>query len=98
MTSMSTRHPLFLYNQMILRAALEKAAADKQATGSQRQIGNWWTSCMDLSEHNADGKNWIQPTLDRIRGDKVQAGSCRSLGIPAPELSGRVEPCRLRTI
>src|SRR5690242_8729620 len=39
--STSTALPLFLYNQTILRNTLEKAAADKQATGSERQIGDY---------------------------------------------------------
>src|SRR4051812_28063364 len=35
--SMGTGTPLFLYNQTILRNALEKAAANKNATGSEKQ-------------------------------------------------------------
>ena len=57
---------LFLYNQTILRNALEKAAADKQATGSERQIGDYWQSCMDESVRNAKGRSWLQPSLDTI--------------------------------
>src|ERR1700748_3795066 len=45
----STVLPLFLYNQTILRNTLEKVSADKQATGSERQIGDYWQSCMDES-------------------------------------------------
>src|ERR1035441_2492514 len=33
--------PLYLYNQTILRNAMEKAASDKQAHGSERQIGDF---------------------------------------------------------
>ena len=62
----STVLPLFLYNQTILRDALEKAAADKQATGSERQIGDYWESCMNESVRNADGKSWLQPSMATI--------------------------------
>src|SRR5579863_1883168 len=58
--------PLFLYNQTILRNAMEKAAANKQATGSERQIGEFWTSCMDDAGRNANGKSWLQPHLKVI--------------------------------
>jgi predicted metalloendopeptidase len=62
----STALPLLLYNQTILRNTLEKAAADKQATGSERQIGDYWQSCMDKSVRNANGKAWLQPSLATI--------------------------------
>jgi predicted metalloendopeptidase len=58
--------PLQLYNQTILRQALEAAAANKQATGSERQIGDYWQSCMDTSTRNAHGKSWLQPSLATI--------------------------------
>ena len=66
MAENSTVHPLFLYNQTILRNALEAAAADKQATGSERQIGDFWQSCMDETARNANGKAWLQPALNTI--------------------------------
>ncbi|MGO9516471.1 MAG: M13 family metallopeptidase [Candidatus Korobacteraceae bacterium] len=62
----STALPLFLYNQTILRNALDTAAADKQATGSERQIGDWWESCTDEAVRNANGKAWLQPALNTI--------------------------------
>jgi endothelin-converting enzyme/putative endopeptidase len=62
----STALPLFLYNQTILRNALDTAAADKQATGSERQIGDWWESCTDETVRNANGKAWLQPALNTI--------------------------------
>jgi endothelin-converting enzyme/putative endopeptidase len=66
MATTSTARPLFLYNQTILRNTLEQAAADKQATGSERQIGDYWQSCMDEAKRNANGKAWLQPALDTI--------------------------------
>jgi endothelin-converting enzyme/putative endopeptidase len=61
-----TSLPLFLYNQTILRNALDKAAANKQATGSRRQIGDYWQSCMNEPVRNANGKAWLQPSLATI--------------------------------
>ena len=61
-----TALPLFLYNQTILRNALETAAANKQGTGSERQIGDYWTSCMDVKVRDANGKTWLQPTMTTI--------------------------------
>src|SRR5260221_9537748 len=58
--------PLRLYNQTILRNALEKAAGNAQATGSERQIGDYWRSCMDEAGRNANGKVWLKPHLDAI--------------------------------
>jgi len=58
--------PLYLYNQTILREAMEKAAADKQAAGSERQVGDFWTSCMDESGRNANGKAWVHADLKTV--------------------------------
>ena len=66
MAATSTARPLFLYNQTILRNALEKAANDPQAAGSDRQIGDYWRSCMDPTVRNANGKSWLQPHLNAI--------------------------------
>jgi putative endopeptidase len=70
MAATSTARPLFLYNQTILRNALEKAAADKQATGSERQIGDYWQSCMDEATRDANGKAWLQPHLNTVASMK----------------------------
>src|SRR5215472_3175410 len=61
-----TALPLFLYNQTILRNALETAAANKQASGSERQIGDYWQSCMDVKVRDANGKSWLQPSMSTI--------------------------------
>ena len=62
----STGRPVSLYNQTILRNALDAAAANKQATGSQRQIGDYYQSCMDETTRDAKGKAWLQPHLNVI--------------------------------
>jgi len=58
--------PLYLYNQTILRNAMEKAAGDKQARGSERQIGDFWESCMDESARNMHGKAWLETDLKTV--------------------------------
>jgi putative endopeptidase len=58
--------PLYLYNQTILRNAMEKAAGDRQARGSERQVGNFWQSCMDQEARDAHGKEWLESDLKRI--------------------------------
>ena len=60
--------PLFLYNQTILRNAMEKAAADSKAAGSERQIGDFWQSCMDERGRDANSKAWLEPHLKTIDG------------------------------
>jgi endothelin-converting enzyme/putative endopeptidase len=66
MRGTSVALPLFLYNQTILRNAMEKAAANPQAGGSQKQIGDLWRSCMDEAGRNANGKSWLAPHLKVI--------------------------------
>jgi putative endopeptidase len=66
MADTSAALPLYLYNQTILKNAMEKAAADKQAQGSERQIGDFWTSCMDESGRKANSKAWLAPHLAAI--------------------------------
>jgi endothelin-converting enzyme/putative endopeptidase len=70
MASNSTAHPLFLYNQTILRNTLEAASTNGGAIGSERQIGNYWQSCMDESARNANEKAWLQPHLDEVASFK----------------------------
>src|SRR5271167_4801976 len=75
----STSRPLFLYNQTILRNALDAAGANKQATGSERQIGDYWRSCMDEVTRNANGKAWLQPHLNTIASLKSSNDLARVL-------------------
>jgi putative endopeptidase len=58
---------LNLWNQAVLRDALEKAAAtDSQRSPVQQKIGDYYASCMNETEINAKGIAAIQPELDRI--------------------------------
>jgi putative endopeptidase len=79
MPSTSVAQPVFLYNQTILRNALEKAAANPKATGSEKQIGDFWQSCMDVSGRDANGKAWLQPHLSTIDGMKSKKELSRLL-------------------
>ncbi|MGA3027429.1 MAG: M13 family metallopeptidase [Bryobacteraceae bacterium] len=79
MPGTSVALPLYLYNQTILRAAMEKAAADKQATGSERQVGDFWQSCMDESGRNAGGSVWLQPHLNVVDSLKSKKDLARVL-------------------
>ncbi|MEO8657944.1 MAG: M13 family metallopeptidase [Bryobacteraceae bacterium] len=58
--------PLRIYNQTILRNAMEKAAANPKATGSEKQIGDFWVSCMDEKGRDANGKEWLRAALANI--------------------------------
>ena len=63
----STGSGLQLWNENILREALEAAAADDaKRTPVQRQIGDYWAACMDESGIEAAGIRPLQPELDRI--------------------------------
>ena len=68
--------PLYLYNQTILRDAMMEAADDRRATGSQRQIGDFWQSCMDEAGRDAHGRSWLQSdlkTIDAMKSSKELA-------------------------
>jgi len=71
--------PVYLYNQTILRNAMAKAAADPKATGSERQIGDFWRSCMDQSGRDANSKAWLKPHLDTVAGLKSKQDLSRVL-------------------
>ena len=66
MPASSVALPLYLYNQTILKEAMEKAAANKQAKGSERQVGDFWKSCMDERGRDANSKAWLAPHLAAI--------------------------------
>ena len=65
-----TSTPLYLWNQTILREAMEKAAANPAAKGTEQQIGDYWKSCMDMDERAAKGKQWLAEALKPVDGLK----------------------------
>jgi endothelin-converting enzyme/putative endopeptidase len=71
--------PLYLYNQTILRNTMAKAAADPKAAGTERQIGDFWQSCMDQAGRDASGKVWLKPHLGAVAGLKSKGDLSRIL-------------------
>lgn len=71
--------PLLLYNQTVLAQTMEKAAEDPQATGSERQIGNFWRGCMDEFARNKNEKTWLQPAMNEIASMKSKQDLARVL-------------------
>src|ERR1019366_1414866 len=57
---------LYLWNQTILREALEAAAATPAAKGTEQQVGDYWKSCMDLKLRAARGKQWLAEALKPV--------------------------------
>lgn len=59
--------PLLKWNQVVMRQALEAAAAKKQGrTAVEQKIGDYWSSCMDESKVESDSLKEFQPELKRI--------------------------------
>lgn len=84
----ATDVPLFLYNQTILRNTLDAAAADKQATGSERQIGDYWHSCTDEAGPQCEWKNLVAAIFGYRCLPEVHCGFAASAGLSPPELPG----------
>ena len=57
---------LYLWNQTILREALEAAAATPAAKGTEQQVGDYWKSCMDLKLRADRGKQWLAEALKPV--------------------------------
>jgi endothelin-converting enzyme/putative endopeptidase len=74
-----TANPVLLYNQTVLGQAMEKAAENRQATGSERQLGDFWRSCMDESGRNKNEKTWLRPALNEIASMKSKQDLARVL-------------------
>jgi putative endopeptidase len=53
--------PLVLYNQTVLRNYMAKAATNPKASGIERQVGNFWQSCMDQAARQKGGREWLRP-------------------------------------
>jgi putative endopeptidase len=49
-----------------LKVILDSAAADPNATGDRRKVGDYYASCMDTASIDAAGAKPIQPFLGRI--------------------------------
>jgi putative endopeptidase len=53
-------------NRERLKVILDSAAADPNATGDRRKVGDYYASCMDTASVDAAGAKPIQPVLARI--------------------------------
>ncbi len=76
MSSVGTWTPLYLWNQTILREALQKAAETPGAKGTEQQVGDFWKSCMNVDERAAKGMQWLAEALkpvDAIKDKKELA-------------------------
>ncbi|HVG90217.1 MAG TPA: M13 family metallopeptidase [Alphaproteobacteria bacterium] len=59
--------PLLKWNEIVMRQALEAAAAKKQGrTPAEQKIGDYWTSCMDESKVETASAKAFQLELKRI--------------------------------
>jgi putative endopeptidase len=63
-------------NREHLRQILEKAAANRSAApgSNEQKIGDFYASCMDETQVNADGIKPLQPELDRIQAINSLSG------------------------
>lgn len=64
---------LDLYNQTILRNALQEASLAKNRDAVHQKIGDYWASCMDESAIEKEGLKPIQPDLNRIAAMKSKS-------------------------
>jgi endothelin-converting enzyme/putative endopeptidase len=69
----STGSNLELYNQTILRNALQAASVAKNRDAVHQKIGDYWASCMDEAAIDKKGIKAIQPDLDRIAALKSKS-------------------------
>ena len=66
-----TRSNLRLWNETVLRDAMEEASKPAPGrTAVQQKIGDYWYACMDEAAIEKSGLTPLQPQLDRIRGMK----------------------------
>jgi putative endopeptidase len=68
-----TSSNLQIYNETILRNALQAASVAQNRTPNQQKIGDYWTACMDESSIEKAGITPIKPDLDRIAAMKSKS-------------------------
>jgi putative endopeptidase len=66
----STTSNLNLWNQTILRNAMEEASTAKNRDTVHQQVGDYWTACMDVAAIDKEGLKPLQPLLDEIAAMK----------------------------
>ena len=65
-----TSSNLELYNETILRNAMQEASAAKNRDDVHQKIGDYWAACMNVSQVNQQGYKPIEPELERIAAIK----------------------------
>jgi putative endopeptidase len=66
--------PLLKWNEVVMRQALEAAAAKKQGrTAVEQKIGDYWSSCMDESKVETVSAKAFQAELKRIDDLKLKS-------------------------
>jgi endothelin-converting enzyme/putative endopeptidase len=71
--SWGTSSNLQIYNETILRNALQAASVAKNRTPNQQLIGDYWSACMDESGIEKAGIAPIKADLDRIAAMKSKS-------------------------
>ncbi len=66
----STSSNLDLWNQTILRNAMEEASKAKNRDTVHQQVGDYWAACMDEAAIDKAGLKPLQPLLSEIAGMK----------------------------
>src|SRR3954453_10572113 len=66
----STSSNLNLWNQAILRNAMEEASSAKNRDTVHQQVGDYWSACMDEASIDKAGLKPLQPLLDKIAAMK----------------------------
>jgi putative endopeptidase len=66
----STSSNLNLWNQSILRNAMEEASTAKNRDTVHQQVGDYWAACMDEASIEKAGLKPLQPLLDEIAAMK----------------------------
>ena len=79
---------LQLYNETVLRNALQEASVSKDRDAVHQKIGDYWASCMNESALQANGLKPVQPDLDRIaamksKNDLPEVLAAFHLSVPA---------------
>lgn len=64
---------LELYNETILRNAMQEAALAKGRDDVHQKIGDYWAACMNVDQVNKQGYKPIEPLLDKIAAMKKMA-------------------------
>ena len=68
-----TASNLELYNETILRNAMQEASLAKGRDAVHQKIGDYWAACMNTADINSKGDKPIQPLLNRIAAMKSGA-------------------------